>query len=718
MENNFTYPKRLERLLKAKETETEKKLSKYGRTMDLDDRGRLVPPDDFDFVPTPNHKSGGFFGPASCGKNYRRLLDIHPVYCDPDSALLGTWMVMLCEYRKPMWDPKLTFKNLEKEQRMYDIVHGIGGMHHFLADYSMGLELGWKKILENIEHYSGIYPDKKDFYHGLSDCVLGIQDYIRRHADKAQEMAEKETDTGRKKNLIEMSDMSGRLVNDAPKTFHEAVQWMTWYEVTANIYNGCGSAIGDIDRILKPFYDRDKKAGILSDEDAIFYICCFLLVDNCYCQIGGCDKDGNDNTNELSFIMLEAMHKLKIPTCICVRVHENINKDLMYKAVKYLFEDRTGAPNFLGDKAVTEGFMRNGYTRDLAVTRVKCGCHWCAIPGREYTLNDVVKINFAAVYDTSFKDMMQDKKHTPSAKQLWHVFKKHLKRAVKVTARGIDFHIEHMHEVFPELLNDLFCHGPVEKGSDATHKGVEYYDLCVDGAGLATVADSFAALEQRIDKEKRLTWEQMDHVIETDYKDAEDIRLMMKNIPHFGVGGSVSDGYAKAIVETFVRYIKEKNTPDGHIMIPGLFSWANTIPMGKAVRATANGRFAGAPISHGANPVPGFKETGALTALANAVASVQCGYGNTAPIQLEINPVILKGEEGIRTMISFITTYCDQMGGTLMNINIMNKDMILDAHKDPSKYPDLIVRVTGFSAYFALLSEDFRKLVVDRIINE
>ena len=104
---------------------------------------------------------------------------------------------------------------------------------------------------------------------------------------------------------------------------------------------------------------------------------------------------------------------------------------------------------------------------------------------------------------------MTDSSVTPSVAELWERYQKHLRRAVEVIAESIDFHLEHMHEVFPELLLDLFCYGPVEKGLDASHGGVEFYNLCVDGASLATVADSFAALEQRIEKENRLTWQEM-----------------------------------------------------------------------------------------------------------------------------------------------------------------------------------------------------------------
>jgi formate C-acetyltransferase len=161
--------------------------------------------------------------------------------------------------------------------------------------------------------------------------------------------------------------------------------------------------------------------------------------------------------------------------------------------------------------------------------------------------------------------------------------------------------------------------------------------------------------------------------------------------------------------------VKEKPTPNGYNMIPGLFSWANTIPMGKNLGATPNGRYAGSPISHGANPDPGFRKDGAATAMAIAIANVQPGYGNTAPMQIEIDPFISDEREAIENIATLIKTHFD-LGGTMVNINVMDAEKVLEAHKDPSKYPDLVVRVTGFSAYFSSLSPEFRQLVVDRII--
>jgi len=142
-----------------------------------------------------------------------------------------------------------------------------------------------------------------------------------------------------------------------------------------------------------------------------------------------------------------------------------------------------------------------------------------------------------------------------------------------------------------------------------------------------------------------------------------------------------------------------------------------TLSFGENLGATPNGRHAGAPISHGANPDPGFRTDGAPSALAVAIASIQPGYGNTAPMQIDMDPGAASGPEDVDPIVDLIRTHFE-LGGTQINLNIMDRQQVLEAHEDPSRYPDLVVRVTGFSAYFASLSREFRQLVVDRILAE
>lgn len=741
-EETSTYRERVNQLRETKMAQTKEKQELIG-SMDHDDWALILPPPDRrkivktmstsgmpitdclleGYEPVSNHPSGGFFGPKAVGENFGALLSAHPVYIDPVSSLAGGYMVNFSSYRKHGWNPDFDVAKLRPEldeaHKKYRLLPGIGAGQHFCQDLQIGLDLGLRGLLEKIRHYRDVNdPKKDDFYAGLEAIVLGLQNWISRTADAAREMAETETDPAKRQNLLEMAEMNAWLVNEPPRTFREACQWILWYQITARMYNGSGS-LGRLDVLLTPYYERDIAAGILTDEEAILHIASLLVRDTAYLQVGGQNMQGKDVTNKVSFLVLEAAHWLKIPANVGIAVGDGVDPELLKRGVEIMFEDKAGVPKFLGVERTAEGYARNGYDIGWGYERAYSGCHWSAIPGREYTLNDCVKINFAAVFEVAWKDMLSTPDVQPSVAVLWERFVHHLRIGVRAIASSLDFHMAYMDKVFPELVLDLLSFGPIEQGVDASAGGVEFVNLCLDGAALATIADSFAALEQRVEKEGRLTWAEIARYIETDWEgtDGERARQMMRSIPRYGHGGTLGDAYATRITETFTELVKEAPTPEGRNMIPGLFSWANTIPMGKSVGATPNGRRAGDPISHGANPDPGYRKDGAPTAMAVAIANSQPGWGNTAPMQMELDPALSKDEGGIESVANLIKTHFD-LGGTQINLNIMDAEKVLEAHKDPSKYPDLVVRVTGFSAYFASLSPEFRQLVVDRILKE
>jgi len=718
MSEKLTYQERLNYIRELKSIHTLQKQVIDGTDgyWDMDDKGIIPPPGDWKFEPETNTPDGRFIGNELVGRNFRKLLETHPVYINPMSSLAGGWMHSFFDIKRPLWDDRFDYSHLHENQKKYDLVSGIGGIQHFNVDMKMGLALGFGGLLDKINKYSQINKGKADdFYEAERTVVISIQNLIKRHANAAVEMAEIEERPEIKKSLLQMAQTNMNIISKPPETFYEAVQWTAWFIINAVMFNFSGAG-GAIDEYLYPFYLKDKSNGTLTDEEAIFHLACLLVKDNQYYQICGTKTDGSDMTNELSFFMIEAAHRIKVPTSICLRVHKNINPDIMKLSVRYLFEDKLGTPSYIGDESMNEGFVKNGFSMELARTRAKTGCHWCALPGTEYTLNDIVKINLLAVFNTALREYYVGLPEQLSAEGLYEDFLKHLKIAVLTIAEGIDFHLEYMKHVWPELVLNLLCHGPIEKGGDISSGTVDYYNMCVDGAGIATVADSFGAIDAMVGEGREFSWDELTIMLDNDFENAERERLMLNSVPKYGSGGSKSDEFAVRISKDFSAIVKEKPTPGGRNMIPGLFSWANTIPMGKAVGATPNGRKAYTPINHGANPHPGFSAADSPTGLANAVASVQPGWGNTAPLQLEFDPHFGADDGGVNLVSSFISTFM-AMGGTLLNINIVDKKRIFEAHKDPKKYPNLIVRVTGFSAYFASLSKDFRQLVVDRIVD-
>ncbi len=735
------YRERYDALRATKLAQTLEKQRVVG-SMDHDDWGMILPPEDQreivqaistsgmpitdvllkGFEIRPNHPSGGFFGAKAVGENFSALMRAHPVYIDPLGSLAGGYMVNFSSYRKVSHPPEMDLGDLPERIARYRLAAPLFGQQHFCQDMAIGLELGFGGLLAQVRTYRQRHgAEKAGFYDGLEALLLGLQDWIGRTASAARDMAAAQEETWLRQNLQEMAEMNSWLVENPPRTFREACQWVLWYLIMARMYNGSGSC-GRLDLLLTPYYERDVAAGILSDEEAEFHVANVLLRDTTYLQLGGPDETGRDVTNRVSYIILEAAHKLRIPTNVGVSVGPNVDPGLLRRGVEIQFEDKAGTPKFLGIENMIAGFSRNGLPVELARQRAYAGCHWFALPGREYCLNDCGKVNLAKVFEVALDDLLASPAPErgaaePSLEALWERFSAHLRAAVDTMADVYDFHVRHKHEVFPELALDLCSHGPIERGLDASAHGVDYYNFGLDAAGLATVADSFAAIEQRIVGEGQLSWAQLKALLDSDWAgpEGERARLMMHSIPRFGSGGSRADAWAVRVTEEFVRLVKARPTPEGHNMIPGHFSWANTIPMGRETGATPNGRHAGAPISHGANPDPGFRRDGAPSAMAQAIASVQCGWGNSSPMQIELDPGLARDEGGLESVYHLLKTHVD-LGGTQINLNVMDADKVLEAHRDPAKYPDLVVRVTGFSAYFASLSPEFRQIVVDRIL--
>ncbi|MCL6456546.1 MAG: pyruvate formate lyase family protein [Gorillibacterium sp.] len=713
-DKDLTYTARIRVLRERKLAQTSRKVEQEGG-LDEDDYGRIVPPDGFTWNIIPNHPDGSFYGYAGWTENFCSLLSHHPLYVDPLDSMAGKWMFFLSRMKGSIWMPEFDYAHLKPLQEKYDIICGIGLDAHFAPDYRIGLELGWGGLLEKLQSFKAIQGEEKsEFYQSEEQVIHSIQAWIRRTAVLAGELATLEQHPQLKRNLQEISDVNQAIAVHPPRTLREACQWICWFNMASRTYNRDGAG-GQLDELLRPYFERDLAAGLITEEDARFYIACLLLNDTHYYQLGGPDGNGKDMTSRLSYLILEAAAMINTSCNLTIRVHDGLDEAFFRKSVDYLFANQNGWPRYSGDKALVAGFVRAGYPQELARERIAVGCNWMSLPGMEYTMNDLVKVNAAKVFEVAFYETVAA--GSPSLEKLRESFQGHLQKAVETAADGIAFHLTHQAQNEPELLLNLLSHGPIEQGLDVAAGGARYYNMAIDGAGLATVADSFAAIEQRIVQEGRLSWEQLAAHVQVNYegRDGEYVRLMMKSSERYGHGQSAGDRWGEHISRMFSSLVRGQMERYPVQFIPGWFSWANTIGLGKAVGALPSGRKAGEAINHGANPAPGFRKDGAVTALSNIIAAVQPGYGNTAPLQLELDPHLVNDPDAVDKIAAYIRAIFD-IGATLLNINLISKQKVLEAHLDPSLHPDLVVRVTGFTAYFSMLSPEFRQLVVDRML--
>lgn len=733
----ISYEDRLKLMRKTKVEHTIDKRKQNGYT-DLDDFGTVPITEGYEVEPWYNSSNGSFYGYDGMAENFCRVMDAHEPYVDPMEMLCGRWRDMLVNYRgdvhylpdwlkkKPKimelmasatdqwskrWDEqRFPYDELKPIQEKYNIQTGIDSDAHLACDYRIGFKLGFGGLLEKIEKYRKINPEKSDFYDAEEKTVLAIVRFIERHIDKIKELLKTEVRLEIIENLEEMLVVCENVRLNPPKTFHEVCQWTAFFNCASRVCTRDGAGF-QMDTILYPYYERDIKAGILDDEKAKFLIANLLLIDPHYYQISGVDENDKDITNHLSYLILEAADSINIACNITVRVHENCDKEFLKKAVYYLLKNKNGWPRFCNDKALYEGYMKNGVDKKTARERIAVGCNWMCVPGKEFPMNDTVKINVAKVFEVALNEMRNEENR--STVRLLELWEQHLKVAIDTTAKGVNLHIDHQAEVTPELVMNLMMENTLEQGEDIS-RCASLYTVGVDGAGLAVVADSFGALETRVENEKVLSWDEVYKALDNNFEN-ERTRLILNSSPKYCGGNTAADKWAKKLTECWVKNIKNQEMPEGRCLVPGWFSWARTIEYGSKVGATPNGRRKGEPISHGANPNPHFRNDGAPTAQSNGIASVQCGYGNTAPLQIEFDPKLALDEKGIEIIEKFVKGHFEQ-GGTLININILDKEKLLEANENPDLHPDLVVRVTGFTAYFASLSPKFRQLVVDRFL--
>ena len=728
----ISYEQRYTLLREKKLQHTKEKYAQQGY-MDADDYGTIPKPEGYSFTPIP--PDGNFIGYAGWAENFVAFIDKQPIYVDPLEILCGRWCDKLTSYRKPSVDVPLDQRNFPADMypydsllpaiQFYDMDPGIGSDSHFCCDYTIGLSLGWGGLLEKIRRYRALYandPQKTVFYDAEEAVVLAIQEWIRRHIRRIEALLQEEDDPALRQSLSLMLSANVNLVEKPASNFLEACQFISWFNVVSRMYDRDGAGCS-LDMVLLAYYRRDIANHVITQEDARFILANLLLIDTHYYQLSGCDLQGRDLTNELSYLVLDAAHQMNLSYNLTVRYHENIDPAFFRKAVSYNFNDRNGWPRYAGNKAMMEYARNRGVDEATALSRIAVGCGWNAVPGKELPLNDCVKINCARVFEIAYIQMMESwieargdiylDAYQPSVERLHHLFRVHLRRAVAALAECLTFHIQHLHESIPELVMNLQMENTLEKGLNIS-QCAQFYTLCVDGVGLGTIADSFAAIEQRVVIENKISWEELFDAVRKDFPD-ERVRLMLYHSQRYCQGGSLGDKWAKIITDDLVEIVRAQKMPENMQLVPGWFSWSKTIHFGNHVAATPNGRKAYQPLTHGANPTQGFRKDGAPTAMANGIATVQTHYGNTAPLQIEFDPQLSGEEGGLEKVMQLIKTHLED-GGSLVNINVLDKNVLMEAHKDPWSHPDLVVRVTGFTSYFCTLSPEFRQLVVDRVL--
>jgi formate C-acetyltransferase len=269
-------------------------------------------------------------------------------------------------------------------------------------------------------------------------------------------------------------------------------------------------------------------------------------------------------------------------------------------------------------------------------------------------------------------------------------------------------------EAFPSPLVSATLEGCLESGEDMTRGGAKYNYGSVTGRGLGTVADSLAAMRWAVFEKELITMKELIHHIRSNFKDAEPLRQeLSKKAPKYGTDDKMADELAEWITESFCEEVRKHQCSRGGFYRPGIFSYGVHVLDGMSLGATPDGRKAGAAVSNGISPVNGTESGGPTAVMQSAASAGSALLSDGTALNLRLSPALLSSEENTDKLAAMIEAYF-ALGGRHVQFNVVDTATLKDAQAHPERYPDLVVRVSGYCAYFTDLGRSIQNDIISR----
>lgn len=602
---------------------------------------------------------------------------------------------------------------------------------------------------EHLEHLDYGNPDdieKIYFYKSVIDTTEGVMIYARRLSQYAAELAQKETNPQRKAELYKISEINARVPAHKPETFWEAIQAVWTVESLLEVEeNQTGMSIGRVDQYMYPFYKADKEAGRLTDYQAFELAGCMLIkmsemmwitseggskffagyqpfVNMC---VGGVTRDGKDATNDLTYLLMDAVRHVKIyqPSLAC-RIHNFSPQKYMHKIVDVI-RSGMGFPACHFDDTHIKMMLAKGVSMEDARDYCLMGCVEPQKSGRLYQWTSTAYTQWPICIELVLnhgKTLWYGKQVCPDLGDLsqfktYEQFEAAVKEQIKYITKWSSVATvitQRVHrELAPKPLMSIMYEGCMEHGRDVSAGGAMYnFGPGVVWSGLATYADSMAAIKKLVYDDKKYTLEQLNEALKADFVGYEQIHKDCLNAPKYGN----DDDYADAIASDIISFTEQEHRQYKtlySILSHGTLSISNNTPLGQITGASANGRKAWMPLSDGISPTQGADYKGP-TAIIKSVSKMACDNMNIGMVHnFKLMAGLLDTPEGENGIITLLRT-ASQMGNGEMQFNYLSNETLLEAQKHPEQYRDLIVRVAGYSAFFVELCKDVQDEIISR----
>lgn len=580
---------------------------------------------------------------------------------------------------------------------------------HTNTEWDSVIKLGIYGLRNRIAEYEKLYAKEeksKGFYKGLLKVYDAALRFIRRAADKALQCGREEMGS----SLLNLSRKS-------PANLFEALQTsIIYYNLQMFFDSTYLRTLGRLDWLYYPYYVREKKNyadGLLLDY--VKEIDRLEAPSNIPFALGGTDINKSSLINELSYVMLDAYRNAATTnTKLHLLCSDNTPEDIMKKAFEYIREGSNSIV-FMSDRRVIESLEKQGIEREDAVRYHVVGCYECGGEG-ELTCSCNARVNLAKALELTLNgghDMLtgrliglESNGKLESYEELFLEFERQLRHLCKCAMRLTDIHEAHYRDVHSSPFLTGTYVSALEKGGDLYRNyTAKYNNSSLNAIGLGTVTDSLSAIRKAVFEDKILTLKEFTEILKTDWKGSEPLRLLIKNkYPKYGQADPATDEIAKRIVDLLSDEVSYKPNVKGGKWRLGLFSIDWRWSFGQKTAASADGRHCGETLSQNTSASFGADKEGATAHLISATRIDTSKTPNGAIIDIDLHPSAVGGENGLNALVASLKTYF-ALGGFAVHYNVLDTNVLMDARKNPGKYPNLQVRLCGWNVLFSTLSE-------------
>lgn len=661
------------------------------------------------------------------------------------------------EVIKPYWQGKSLEdilqmrygKEFDKISKVVKINQKDHAQGHICPNCEEWLKKGPEQIKKEAKsHLEKATGESKDFYESVILVMEGTQNFMMRYHDLLMEYADKEVDKSKKENMQLVARNCKNLMMAKPESFHEAVQSLWFLFVILHMESNASSfSPGRIDDFLYPYYKKDIEKGCLDEQRALEIIECLWLKFNeiVYMRnshsakyfagfpigfnvaIGGQDENGEDFSNEISFMCLKAQEHLGLPQPnLSVRLHKKTNDKILKESI-HVISKGSGMPQFFNDEAVIPTMIELGIKEKDARNYAIVGCVEITTQGNNLGWSDAAMFNLNKALEVTLTggkclltgeqiaENFGDIRTYNSYEELEDAFKKQIDYFMDKMILACE-EVEKAHiELLPSPFLSSVIDDCMEKGLDVTKGGAHYNYSGIQMIQIANLADSFAAIKQLVFDEKKISKEDLLLALKNNFDGYEVIRTMLLNkVPKYGNDIDWVDEIGSKWGEYFRKRLSTYTNYRGGKYHTGMYTVSAHVPMGENIGASPDGRFAKEPLADGGmSPAYGRDVTGPTAVLKSVSKLDKRLTSNGGLLNMKFLPEFFNTEIGVNKFAMLLRSFVD-LEIPHIQFNVVKREDLIAAKENPEQYRGLTIRVAGYTAYFIELADKLQDEIISR----